>query len=106
MAQTTFSSEYMISLIIALLAYYWANSLAQNSALWLKLLVGLFAGYISLLILNNLMPNLNKLGNEVNEYVLTRTYSGINNMSYIYIFPPLFAILIIFLVLLYNGNLG
>lgn len=106
MAQTTFSLEYILSLLIALLAYYWANSLAQNSMLWVKLLVGLFAGYISLLVFNNIIPNMNKLGSDINEYVITKTYRGIDYMNYIYIFPPLFAILIIFLVLLYNGNLG
>ena len=49
---------------------------------------------------------MNKLGSDINEYVITKTYRGIDYMNYIYIFPPLFAILIIFLVLLYNGNLG
>ena len=106
MAQTKFSAEYILSLLIALLAYYWSNSLAPNSPVWIKILVGLFGGYISLLILNNVVPNLNRQGQRVSNYVVGKAYGGLDNMSYIYIFPPLFAVLIIFLILLYTGQLG
>ena len=79
---------------------------SQNLPLWVALLVGLFAGYISLLIFNTLIPSLNSYGAKVGNYVVSKSYSGMDNMNYFMVFPPLLAILIVFLVLLYNGSLG
>lgn len=106
MSQTSFSLEYVLSLIIALLAYFFVNRTAPQSALWIKLLVGLFAGYLSLLIFNAVIPGINTFGKDAKNYIVSKTYSGINGMQYIYIFPPLFVVLVIFLALLYNGSLG
>lgn len=106
MSQTTFSLEYVLSLVIALLGYFFVNRTAPQSALWVKLLVGLFAGYLSLLILNAVLPGINSFGSATKNYIVSKTYSGINGMQYIYIFPPLFVVLVIFLALLYNGSLG
>lgn len=106
MAQTTFSLEYILSLVVAIGAYYLVSKASQNLPLWVALLVGLFAGYISLLIFNTLIPSLNSYGQQVGNYVVSKSYSGMDNMNYFMIFPPLLAILIVFLVLLYNGSLG
>ena len=105
-SQTTFSLEYILSLIVALLGYFMVNKSAPQSALWLKLLVGLFAGYLSLLIFNSVIPGINSFGTAAKNYVVKKTTGGINGMDYIYIFPPLFIVLVIFLALLYNGSLG
>ena len=106
MAQTTFSLEYILSLVIAIIAYYLANKASSATPLWVALLIGLFAGYVSLLVFNTTLPKLNFYGKEIGHYVVGKTYSGLNNMNYFLIFPPLFAILIVFLILLYNGSLG
>ena len=106
MSQTTFSLEYVLSLIIALLAYFFVNKTAPQSALWIKLLVGLFAGYLSLLIFNAVVPGINSFGTGAKNYIVSKAYGGVNSMQYIYIFPPLFVVLVIFLALLYNGSLG
>lgn len=106
MAQTTFSFEYILSLIIAIFAYYLVNKSTNNIPLWVALLVGLFAGYISLLIFNITLPKLNFYGKEIGNYVVSKSYSGLDSMNYFLVFPPLFAILIVFLILLYNGSLG
>ena len=39
MAETTFSLEYILSLIIALSAYYFINSVAPDSMVWLKIFI-------------------------------------------------------------------
>ena len=106
MAQTTFSLEYILSLFIAILAYYLVNKSSSNVPLWVALLVGLFAGYISLLLFNIALPKLNYYGQEVGSYVISKTYNEMDNMNYFMIFPPLFAILVVFLILLYTGSLG
>ena len=106
MATTTFSLEYILSLIIAMVAFYFTGKARKNINVWIKILVGLFAGYISLLILNKILPLLNIYGLEAGHYIVSRVDGGINHMNYIFMFPPLFAILIIFIILLYTGRLG
>ncbi len=106
MAQTTFSLEYVLSLVVAIGSYYLVSKTSNNIPLWIALLVGLFAGYISLLLFNTLIPSLNTFGSNGGTYVVNKTYSGVDNMNYFMLFPPLLAILIVFVILLYNGALG
>lgn len=106
MAQTTFSLEYVLSLVVAIGSYYLVSKTSKNIPLWTALLVGLFSGYISLLLFNTLIPSLNTFGTNVGTYVVNKTYSGVDNMNYFMLFPPLLAILIVFVILLYNGSLG
>jgi hypothetical protein len=106
MAETTFSLEYILSLIIALSAYYFINSVAPDSMVWLKIFGGLFFGYLSLLIFNAIFPSMNKFGYTVYNYLYGKMRSGINYLDYLYIFPPLFVVLIVFIILLYGKQLG
>lgn len=106
MGKTTFSLEYILSLLIALSSYYYINTLAPNSLVWLKIFAGLFFGYISLLIFNSVFPSMNKFGYVVSNYISDKTREGINYLDYLYVFPPLLVVLIIFIILLYGGYLG
>ena len=106
MARPTFSVEYLLSLIIALTAYYLLDRIIPNKLAWLKIIGGIFFGYTSLLILNSLIPGLNVFGKTVSQYFVDKTRSGINYLDYLYIFPPLLIVLIIFFVLLYSGSMG
>jgi hypothetical protein len=106
MAETTFSLEYILSLLIALTSYYFINLLAPNSLVWLKIFAGLFFGYLSLLIFNSVLPSMNKFGYTIYTYMYGKVRTGINYLDYLYIFPPLFVVLIIFIVLLYSRQLG
>ena len=106
MAENTFSLVYILSLLVALSAYYFLNSMAPNSAVWLKIFAGLFFGYVSLLVFNSIFPSMNKFGYTIYNYLTDRIRSGINYLEYLYIFPPFFVVLIIFIVLLYSGNMG
>lgn len=104
--QTTFSLEYILSLIIALTGYYLLNKAIPDKLVWVKILGGLFFGYISLLIFNSIFPGINAFGSKVGDYVVDKTRSSINYLEYLYIFPPLLVVLIIFFILLYSGGLG
>ena len=106
MGKTTFSLEYILSLIIALASYYFVNRLAPNGLVWLKIFAGLFFGYLSLLIFNSIFPSMNKFGYTVFNYMEEKVRTGINYLDYLYIFPPLLVVLIIFIVLLYSRQLG
>lgn len=106
MATTTFSLSYVLSLLVALLAYFFIAKATPQSKLFLRLLVGIFAGYLALLIFNAILPSLNTFGSDAANYIVNKSFSGLNSMQYMYIFPPLFIILVLFLALLYSGNLG
>lgn len=105
MAETTFSIEYLLSLIIALSVYYFINKAAPNSMVWLKLFAAIFLGYLSLLLFSAIFPSMNTYGTTVYNYLVNRVRSGINYLDYLYVFPPLMVVLIIFIVLLYSSHL-
>ena len=103
--QTTFSLEYILSLLVALIGYYLLNSIIPDKLVWVKILGGIFFGYLSLLIFNAVLPGMNVFGQKMSDYVIDKTRSTINYLDYLYIFPPLLVVLIIFFVLLYSGGL-
>jgi|TARA_B110000037_G_C17041695_1_gene473938 hypothetical protein len=104
--KNTFSPEYILSLLIALSSYYYINIYSPNSFVWLKIFTGLFFGYLSLLIFNSLFPTMNSTGYTIYRQLSDNVRSSINYLDYLYVFPPLLVVLIIFMVLLYSGQLG
>jgi hypothetical protein len=103
--QTTFSLEYVLSLIVALTGYYLLNNVIPDKLVWIKILGGIFFGYVSLLIFNTVLPTINIFGENVSNYIVDKTRSTINYLDYLYIFPPLLVVLIIFFILLYSGGI-
>jgi mannose/fructose/N-acetylgalactosamine-specific phosphotransferase system component IIC len=107
MAQTRFNLEYVISLAAALGSAYMIQQAAPSASPTIKFfIVPLLVAYLVLTIANVLFPHINATGNRVKAYVENKTLGEINNMGYLQIFPPLFAILIVFIVLLYSRSLG
>jgi hypothetical protein len=53
-----------------------------------------------------LVPKVNKTASNVKQYYGYVLTSNFNNMGYLNIWPPILAVLIIFIILLYNKNLG
>ena len=105
MGQTTFSLEYIISIIIVLVVVGIIQKNAPKTSITIKLIVGLLVAYLSLFILNIALPQLNNIGNSISSYGKNSMYGTINNTGFIQMYPPLFAVLIIFLVMLYSGQL-
>ncbi len=103
----TFNLEYIISLFIALLSSYFVHKGSPNLNPFITFfLVPFLVAYLTLIIINNVFPSINRFGRNVKYYVEDRTMGEINEMGYVQIFPPLFAIILLFFVLLYNRNLG
>ena len=101
-----FSFEYAVSLIVVLVV---CNLLVKNNPamnMVIVILAGLVIGYISLLILNNVFPYLNNIAYSVYQYFTYEVLSNFNSMGYVHLWPPILAVLIIFIILLYNKNLG
>ena len=51
------------------------------------------------------LPKLNKYGDLVGNYIEVNALSSINSMNYLQVFPPILAVFLIFMVLIYNKNL-
>jgi ABC-type Fe3+-siderophore transport system permease subunit len=101
-----FTFEYALTLIIVILV---CKALLQKTPEMNSLIVviaGLVVGYLSLIVVNYLVPKLNKTASNVKQYYGYILTSNFNNMGYLNIWPPILAVLIIFIILLYNKNLG
>jgi hypothetical protein len=102
--RTTFSLEYLVSVVAGLTAGYTIHRANPRANSVIKFFIApLTVAYFMLTMLNTLVPWLNAYGERVRIYVENKTLSQINGLGYMEIFPPLFAILIVFMVLLYNG---
>lgn len=102
---TTFSGEYIFSVVCGLTSVYLIQRSAPRTHPLIKFfLIPLSVTYLILLIVNTIAPNINNTFKKFTNYITDRTENNINSMGYIQIFPPLFAILIIFVILLYNHN--
>jgi hypothetical protein len=102
-----FNLEFIITLIIALYVAYLVNHGSPNLNPYITfLLLPLAIAYLVVVIINNVLPGLNRWGRNVYRYGEDVALSEINDTGYIQLFPPLFIVLVIFVVLLYNRMLG
>lgn len=101
-----FSFEYAASVIIILIScnFLLKSNPQMNSAI--IIIAGLLIGYLSLLIMNTMFPAINNFANNVYQYYSLLIMNNFNNMGYFNVWPPILAVLIIFIVLLYNRQLG
>lgn len=105
MSQTSFSLEYIISIVVVMVVVGIIQKNAPNTSITIKLIVGLLVAYLTLFVLNFALPKLNNVGRNISNYSKNSMYGTINNTGFIQMYPPLFAVLIIFLVMLYSGNI-
>ena len=102
----TFSFQYALSIIIILVV---CNLIVKSNPqinTIVVILAGLLVGYVSLLVLNKLVPSLNNFFTNFFNYYSYQISNNFNSMAYVNLWPPILAILLIFIVLLYNRNLG
>ena len=101
-----FSFEYAASIIVVLVV---CNLLVKTSPQMntvIVIIAGLVVGWISLIIMNTLFPSINQLISNIYQYYSFQVMNNFNSMGYMHVWPPILAILIIFIVLLYNRQLG
>ena len=101
-----FSFEFAVSTIITLVVM--TMMIRKNPQLSTVIIViaGLAISYIALQVVNFLFPQINKVASNVYQYFLYTIMTNFNNLGYLHVWPPIMAVLIIFVVLLYNRNLG
>ena len=101
-----FSLEYALSIIVVLVV---CNMLVKSSPQMNTIIViitGLLAGYISLYLMNTFFPAINRTGQNIYQYYTYQIMSNFNSMGYMHVWPPILAVLIVFVILLYNRQLG
>ena len=101
-----FSFEYAVSIIIILVV---CNILVKTNPQMntiVVIILGLLVGYISLWVMNKVFPAVNKTASNVGQYYNYQFMNNFSNMGYIHVWPPILAVLVIFIILLYNKNLG
>lgn len=104
---TYFTTEYVLSLLLALLASYAVSKASPNLSPMIRFgIVPLTVAYVSLTVINSIMPGLNSTGARISAYIDNKTLGEINEMGYVQVFPPLLAVTILVFVLLFTKNLS
>lgn len=102
----SFSFEYGVSVIVVIIV---CNLLVKSSPQMNTLVVivaGLLIGFIVLYIMNHYFPYINQLALSIYQYYAYKVTDNYTSMGYMHIWPPILAVLIIFIILLYNRQLG
>ncbi len=101
-----FSFEYAVSIVVVLVVCNFLVKSSPQMNTVIVIIAGLVVGWISLIIMNTLFPSINQLVSNIYQYYSFQLMNNFNSMGYMNVWPPILAILIIFIVLLYNRQLG
>jgi len=101
-----FSFEFAVSTIVTIVVASILIKKNPSMSTFVVVLGGLAVSYVTLQIVNFLFPQINRTANNVWQYFAYQLMTNFNNMGYLHVWPPIFAVLIIIVVLLYNRNLG
>lgn len=105
-ANSGYAMEYFISLIIVLIIITILIKSSPTMNIFVVILIGLVIGFISLTFLNNFLPAITNASTNIFLYTTSQTMNDLNSTGYYHVWPPILAILIIFIILLYNRQLG
>ncbi len=61
--------------------------------------------YIFVLFMNTLFPSINAVIRDFRQFLYYQYLSSSDSTGYIYVYPPLLVVFIIFVILLYNRNI-
>ena len=104
MADTGMTASYAISIIFGLLSGYFAEKMIPTLNPFIKfLIIPFLVIYILLLLFRILFPGLSTIGKQFKNYVDDNASNDIYAMSYVEVFPPIFVIFLIIIILLYTG---
>lgn len=101
------NATYFTSILVGLSSAYLIQKSAPGVPAVIKFfLVPLTVIYVTAKLLALIFPHLNRSAERTSGYLEMKMMNGINNTGYMQLYPPLMAIFVIFVVLLYNRNLG
>ena len=101
-----FSFEYAVSIVVVIVV---CNLLVKtnpemNTAI--VVIAGLVVGGIALFVMNNFFPYINQTAYSIYQYYTFQIMNNFTNTGYMHVWPPILAVLVIFVILLYNRQLG
>ena len=104
---TSFNTSYIASVVAALGVTYLVNldkvgTTNTTNVLIKFFIVPLVTAFATLTFLNMLFPTMNRGGRVAGNYVSDTIADKINNMNYMQIFPPIFLVFIMFMVLVWK----
>lgn len=104
MFETGMTLSYILAIFFGLLSAFGMSKIAPNLNGFIKfLIVPFLVIYVLLLLFRIIFPGINTFGQKFKDYVDENAANDIHAMSYIEIFPPIFVIFLIIVVLLYSG---
>jgi ABC-type Fe3+-siderophore transport system permease subunit len=101
-----FSFQYGISVLVVIIVCNLLVKSSPNMNTLVVIVAGLLVSYIALYIINNFFPYINQLALSIYQYYAYQVISNYSSMGYMHIWPPILGVLIIFIILLYNRQLG
>lgn len=96
-----FTFSEMLSIVFVVIVISILLKKAPQINTFVLVIVGVIVGYVFLIITNTVLPKLNEVYNNWREFVMYNYSAKVDNMGYIHIYPPLFFVFVLFLVLLY-----
>lgn len=103
---SNFNFKYIVSVIIVIITCALLIRTSPEMSTAIVVIAGLFVGFITLYLMNNFFPLINKQANGIYSYYSYQWMSNFNSMGYMHVWPPILAVLVIFIILLYNRQLG
>lgn len=103
---TTFSFEYIVSIVVIILVCDFIIKKQPQLNMVIVILIGLVTGYLTLLFINSFFPTFSKVFTHFGNYLEFEILNNFNNTGYAHVWPPIMAILIVFIILLYGRFLG
>jgi len=98
------ATSYTISIIIGLLVAYAINYFVPTLNPFIKFfIIPLVVIYVMLMLFRIIFPGINRWGKKIADYSNNNASSNIYAMSYVEIFPPIFIVFVLIIVLLYSG---
>jgi ABC-type enterochelin transport system permease subunit len=102
----TFNLEYALSVIIIIVATYLILKKNPQINIYLLIFIGLVIKSLSLFIMNLLFPAMSSTSYNIYQYFLFRSMNNFTSTGYMHIWPPILAVLVIFIILVFNKKLG
>lgn len=97
---------FIIAVGFALTSVYYIHTSAPETPAPLKFFVAPLAiCYLVIEIMNRVLPNLSLSSIKMQHYMSNRTMDTLSNTGYIQIFPPLFVVLLVVMILFYSSRI-
>ena len=104
--ESLFSPLYIISLLFfVILIVSTLMRKAPQLNLFVVMVIGILSGYVFLIISSSIFPHLQSTLNNWRQFMNHTYYEQTHETGYIYVYPPLLAVFILFIVLLYNRTI-